>query len=934
MTYSKKTETTKCVTDCTAASVLDSSAQNESLQRKADMANSAAQRAEAPRPNNTGMPDNLKAGIESLSGFSMDDVRVHYNSSKPATVQALAYTQGTDIHVAPGQEKHLPHEAWHVAQQMAGRVLPTTNINGLPVNDNAGLEHEADVMGEKAVMQRKGLAVDYASGKVQGSVAQRMAFYNPDSPTETTQVEGNEELAVKLGRHKGESRPVEVSRYVDQFKKEMLTYIASCIADCQEKDFYGPHISVVITGGVWYIAVNSDFVDSQKNVKKRLLEDAYAVQNEIVKKRNALEEKEGFIEQLKCETSNVPDDIAKKQALYIVYRWAGKGKGIVVEQNESRQNGVMHGEMQTIEILNNKVIAFRKAATCFDGVKGEFSDSDTEKSIELASFNASRAASCVDEAQIAKKAADEADKKGNVESDADCKAAVAAYYAAESAKDAKTASDEAEKKAESVVKFTEANAKKMADYYGEFDEYNRYSVDASYTVIKMIESYHKLKSACSIIDFQIESNEKRNGVVRVGGTKTPCYDCAYEMHVHEDHNAENEITVKQKDKTQKKCKVHSGHQAENIGGKKVVTMTPNFGNPYYNWMFKNDARPKGDSFAIEEFGFDDQQDQDYNELCGAFNSVFTDPNQKMQITSSMLDVWERRKTNLEKLKKTKNSIDLSCYTSLDLQNSLLLKRLIEKELNKICITKDVASVSNFDENHATLGNCLKKINDEKENVRKGKEKISDFVLYERLVINQLDVNVQNKIAENEFIRLFKEDDYGNNLSRYQLEYELLVDLNKMNQILESFYKLCDKSQKEFNGKSSMTKNNWNSSSSRKNVLNYDNLKDKIVEKMTNLNLNFSNFKKEAEHVKKFADGSLSGNPLIVAIRTGKIVSESVTMDVYKADIEKLQSTMKSFVSKLDPIYKIKLASLIPLNPQSVRSSQGPSSVPTNPNNPD
>ncbi len=103
------------------------------------------------KKNETGMPDNLKAGIESLSGFSMDDVRVHYNSSKPATVQALAYTQGTDIHVAPGQEKHLPHEAWHVAQQMAGRVSPTTIINGMPVNDNVALEHEADVMGDKAV---------------------------------------------------------------------------------------------------------------------------------------------------------------------------------------------------------------------------------------------------------------------------------------------------------------------------------------------------------------------------------------------------------------------------------------------------------------------------------------------------------------------------------------------------------------------------------------------------------------------------------------------------------------------------------------------------------------------------------------------------------------------------------------------------------------
>ncbi|MBO7413626.1 MAG: DUF4157 domain-containing protein [Fibrobacter sp.] len=151
ITYAQKNKNAVQTKRESSVSIIDSSSQSESLQRKADMANNAAQRAEAPRPNNTGMPDNLKSGIESLSGFSMDDVRVHYNSSKPATVQALAYTQGTDIHVAPGQEKHLPHEAWHVAQQMAGRVSPTTNINGMPVNDNAGLEREADVMGEMAV---------------------------------------------------------------------------------------------------------------------------------------------------------------------------------------------------------------------------------------------------------------------------------------------------------------------------------------------------------------------------------------------------------------------------------------------------------------------------------------------------------------------------------------------------------------------------------------------------------------------------------------------------------------------------------------------------------------------------------------------------------------------------------------------------------------
>jgi len=103
----------------------------------------------AKRENNTGMPDNLKAGVESLSGIDMNDVRVHYNSSKPTEVGALAYTQGTNIYVSPGQERHLSHEAWHVVQQAQGRVQATTQIQGVDVNDDVGLEQEADEMGAK-----------------------------------------------------------------------------------------------------------------------------------------------------------------------------------------------------------------------------------------------------------------------------------------------------------------------------------------------------------------------------------------------------------------------------------------------------------------------------------------------------------------------------------------------------------------------------------------------------------------------------------------------------------------------------------------------------------------------------------------------------------------------------------------------------------------
>ena len=105
--------------------------------------------------NNTGLPDNLKSGIEALSGISMDEVRVHYNSPKPAQLNAHAYAQGNDIHVGSGQEKHLPHEAWHVVQQAQGRVRATTETeSGVKVNDEVALEREADTMGARALQAR------------------------------------------------------------------------------------------------------------------------------------------------------------------------------------------------------------------------------------------------------------------------------------------------------------------------------------------------------------------------------------------------------------------------------------------------------------------------------------------------------------------------------------------------------------------------------------------------------------------------------------------------------------------------------------------------------------------------------------------------------------------------------------------------------------
>ncbi|TCD01781.1 eCIS core domain-containing protein [Pedobacter psychroterrae] len=103
------------------------------------------------RRNKTGLPDFLKSGIENLSGHDLDDVNVHYNSSKPASLNAHAYAQATDIHLGPGQEQHLPHEAWHVVQQKQGRVQPTMQLKGEAINDSSDLEREADAMGAKAI---------------------------------------------------------------------------------------------------------------------------------------------------------------------------------------------------------------------------------------------------------------------------------------------------------------------------------------------------------------------------------------------------------------------------------------------------------------------------------------------------------------------------------------------------------------------------------------------------------------------------------------------------------------------------------------------------------------------------------------------------------------------------------------------------------------
>jgi Domain of unknown function (DUF4157)/Fic/DOC family len=161
--------------------------------------------APPPRANNTGLPDPLKSGVEGLSGLSLDQVAVHYNSPRPAKLGALAFTQGREIHLAPGQERHLAHEAWHVVQQAEGRVRPTMQMKSVAINDDAALEREADSMGARAIQSPAAPPTVPASGRILGN------------PTDVVQ-------RARKKRRRRDSDPLkqknEKKRKIDQEKKE------------------------------------------------------------------------------------------------------------------------------------------------------------------------------------------------------------------------------------------------------------------------------------------------------------------------------------------------------------------------------------------------------------------------------------------------------------------------------------------------------------------------------------------------------------------------------------------------------------------------------------------------------------------------------------------------------------------------------------------
>ncbi len=191
----------------------------------------AVQRETAParKPNNSGLPDKLKSGIESLSGMSMDGVKVHYNSSQPAQLNALAYAQGADIHVGPGQEKHLPHEAWHVVQQAQGRVKPTLQMKeGVLVNDDQGLEREADVMGERALMTPAGAE----NPPDAGAAAVLQTVTRPVQQKAVIQRLAGMEMELRIPFYgKGHGVPINDASFISDTARDLVPFARTAVVD-------------------------------------------------------------------------------------------------------------------------------------------------------------------------------------------------------------------------------------------------------------------------------------------------------------------------------------------------------------------------------------------------------------------------------------------------------------------------------------------------------------------------------------------------------------------------------------------------------------------------------------------------------------------------------------------------------------------------------
>jgi predicted SprT family Zn-dependent metalloprotease len=98
------------------------------------------------------LPEQLRTRMQTSYGADFSDVKIHESSHLAKDLNAKAYTQGNEIHFAPGEyspgtaagQEILSHELSHVIQQREGRAKATHQEKGYDISDQVELENEAD----------------------------------------------------------------------------------------------------------------------------------------------------------------------------------------------------------------------------------------------------------------------------------------------------------------------------------------------------------------------------------------------------------------------------------------------------------------------------------------------------------------------------------------------------------------------------------------------------------------------------------------------------------------------------------------------------------------------------------------------------------------------------------------------------------------------
>ncbi len=127
-------------------------------QKREEKANTTEEK-EAYQFNKGGdMPAKVQSKMENSLEEDFSNVTIHKNSESATAMGAQAYAQGNNVHFAPGKynpettkgQELLGHELTHVKQQRAGKVKPTKQTERFALNDDQGLENEAEKMGAQA----------------------------------------------------------------------------------------------------------------------------------------------------------------------------------------------------------------------------------------------------------------------------------------------------------------------------------------------------------------------------------------------------------------------------------------------------------------------------------------------------------------------------------------------------------------------------------------------------------------------------------------------------------------------------------------------------------------------------------------------------------------------------------------------------------------